>query len=198
MLSAERLAGLCDFTNGSIAGRPVTTRRLSDCRDAFADQRACDAILRTGDPVLYTVSTLAPADGPGQLHCGFGMLFPGRVGDEYYCTRGHSHERMEAAEVYVGVRGTGLMLLQGEDGACITADLAQNSVVYVPGHTAHRTVNTGSTPLAYIGITPADAGHDYGAIRTKNFQSVVVNRGGAPALLPRNAFLQWLEQSQTP
>lgn len=89
MLPADRIAGMCDLESGSIAGRPVTSRRLSEVREAFADQRACDAVLRTGNPVVYTVSTFDVSHGPGQLHCGLGILFPGRVGDEYYLTCGH-------------------------------------------------------------------------------------------------------------
>ncbi len=37
--------------------------------------------------------------------------------------------------------------------------LEAGAVVYVPGHTAHRTVNTGPAPLVYLGIYPWDAGH---------------------------------------
>ena len=36
---------------------------------------------------------------------------------------------------------------------------------YVPGHTGHRTANVGDTPLSYIGVYPARAGHDYGTSR---------------------------------
>ena len=42
--------------------------------------------------------------------------------------------------------------------------LTPESAVYVPGHTAHRTINTGDMPLTYLGIYPARAGHDYGVI----------------------------------
>lgn len=198
MLPADRIAGMCDLESGSIAGRPVTSRRLSEVREAFADQRACDAVLRTGNPVVYTVSTFDVSHGPGQLHCGLGILFPGRVGDEYYLTRGHLHARKEAAEIYVGLQGKGLMILQNEDGTSTTADLVQNGIVYVPGHSAHRTVNTGSGRLAYLGIYPADAGHDYDSIRAGNFRTVVVLREGSPAVLPRSEYLNRLVHPRTP
>jgi glucose-6-phosphate isomerase len=63
--------------------------------------------------------------------------------------------------------------------------LRANSVVYVPGHTAHRTMNVGAEPLVYLGIYPSNAGHDYGAIAEKNFKMIVVERDGKPAMLPR-------------
>ena len=63
--------------------------------------------------------------------------------------------------------------------------LQPNSVVYVPGHTAHRTMNTGDEPLVYLGVYPATAGHDYGVIARRNFRSIVVKRDGRPTMLPR-------------
>jgi glucose-6-phosphate isomerase len=198
MLPADRIAGLCDLTTGSIAGCPVIPRRLSEVRDAFADQHACDALLRSADPVIYTVSTFDVGGGPGELQCGLGVLFPGRVGDEYYLTRGHLHARREAPEVYVGLQGKGLMLLQGEDGGSMTADLVENGFVYVPGHSAHRTVNTGTGPLIFLGIYPADAGHDYDSLRAENFRTVVVARHGTPAVLPRREYLNRFAHPRTP
>jgi len=40
----------------------------------------------------------------------------------------------------------------------------------------------------YLGIYPAQAGHDYGAIATRNFRQVVVERDGQPAVLDRSEF----------
>jgi glucose-6-phosphate isomerase len=195
----QRLLGKCDLTTGTIDGSPVSRRRLSEMQDAFGDARACAAILRGDDPVLYTVSTFDVYEGPGHLRCGLGVLFPGRVGEEYFLTRGHLHERREAAEIYVGLRGMGLMLMQREDGTgSTTAELTSDSFVYVPGYTAHRTVNVGDEPLIYLGIYPADAGHDYEPIRAGNFSSVVVCRDGRPAVLPRSEFLHQLQSLRQP
>jgi len=68
-----------------------------------------------------------------------------------------------------------------------------NSAIYVPGFTAHRTINTGDVPLSYLGIYPADAGHDYGAIAERNFNQVVVAVDGQPTLMAREDFLRRLE-----
>ena len=78
------------------------------------------------------------------------------------------------------------MLLEDEAGVeSAMMPLQPNGVVYVPGHTAHRTINTGRTPLTYLGVYPARAGHDYGAIATRNFRRVVVERDGKPTLVER-------------
>ncbi len=168
--------------------RPMVERRLADLRGSFADAAAYEAALARGNPILYQVSAVEPASGDGQLHYGLGMLQPGRIGDEYYLTKGHYHSHRPAAELYVGLRGEGAMLLEDEaSGESRLVPLLPNSAVYVPGHTAHRTVNTGTEPLVYLGIYPSNAGHDYAAIAEKNFRHLVVARDGRPTLIPRPA-----------
>jgi glucose-6-phosphate isomerase len=184
-----------DLSSGTIAGVPTMVRKLSDLAGSFADRRALDAALHKGDPTVYTVASVKPADGAGQLHYGLGTLMPGKIGDEYFLTKGHVHRRREAAEVYIGLKGRGLLLLENlETGAAAMLELSQQSVVYVPSATAHRTVNIGSEPLVYIGVYPADAGHDYETIAKGNFHHVIVERNGAPALIARNKYLEELNR----
>lgn len=78
------------------------------------------------------------------------------------------------------------MLLEDEQtGESSLVSLCGGEIVYVPGYTAHRTVNTGSTPLAYVGVYPWNAGHDYGAIAERNFLKMVVHHDGQPLLIDR-------------
>ena len=120
------------------------------------------------------------------MHYGLGVLMPGKVGDEYYMTKGHLHAWRPAAEVYIGLEGEGVMLLEDEHtGDTRMEVLAKNTVVYVPGHTAHRTINTGTEPLKYIGVYPSAAGHDYAPIAEKNFKMMLVERAGEPTLIER-------------
>jgi glucose-6-phosphate isomerase, archaeal len=184
-----------DPETGTVEGIRGVSRRLADLEGAFADHAAFGEALREGNPVVYAVSSVTPEEGKGGLHFGVGVLFPGTVGDEYYLTKGHLHSWREAAEVYVGLRGEGRMLLEDEsNGESTVVDLLPNSTVYVPGHTAHRTVNTGSTPLVYIGVYPAQAGHDYGEISKRNFRTVIVKRDGMPAAMERDRYLLTLSQ----
>lgn len=104
-------------------------------------------------------------------------------------TRGHLHAWRPAAEFYFGLTGEGVMLLEDKSESRMVP-LQPNSVVYVPGHTAHRTMNVGKVPLTYIGVYPAKAGHDYGAIAKKNFRCVVIERGGKPVMIARKDFLK--------
>lgn len=172
-----------------LGNRPIVERRLADLRGCFADEAAFEAALRRGNPLLYSVSSVEPASGDGQLHYGLGILQPGKIGAEYYLTKGHLHAHRPAAEIYVGLAGDGAMLLEDEaTGESRLMPLRAQAVVYVPGHTAHRTINTGAVPLVYIGVYPSNAGHDYAAIAKNNFRHVVIERGGRPALVPRGEY----------
>ena len=193
MIQIPHLVSRIDISAGTIDGHPAARRTLSQMKDSFADGESCAAILRLADPVLYTVSTCECGEGAGELHCGLGVIHPGCVGEEYFMTRGHIHARREAPELYVGLRGSGILLMQREDGSGSSASqLEGECLVYVPGHTAHRTINTGDVPLVYLGIYPADAGHDYESIRIRNFTDVVVRRGDRPTCVPRSAFISSL------
>lgn len=189
-IKPEDLHVAYSLDSAHLGPRRMIERRLSDLRGCFADSAAYQAALARENSLVYAVSAVEPFGGDGQLHYGLGMVLPGRVGDEFYLTKGHLHAHRPAAEVYIGLRGEGAMLLEDESsGESRLVPLRAQSVVYVPGHTAHRTVNTGSEPLVYIGVYPANAGHDYASIAAKNFRQVVVERNGTAVAIDR-IFLQ--------
>jgi len=183
-----------DPEDGALEGAPETVRRLSDLRGIFADRAAFEEALADDNPVIYRVRSIENANGEGDLHYGLGILMPGRIGDEFYMTRGHLHAWRPAAEVYIGLRGSGVMLLEHEESGTGSAlPLEAGTIVYVPGSTAHRTINTGDEPLTYIGVFPARAGHDYGAMAARNFRNVVVARDGRAEMMVRTDFLKGLK-----
>lgn len=175
-----------DATNGTVSGHSPTRRLLSDIRGYFVDVEAYENALALGDVLLYTVTPIETQTTAGALWYATGCIYPGKIGQEYFMTKGHFHAWRPASEVYVGLRGTGLMLLEDEkSGESQALPLTPDSAVYVPGHTAHRTINVGDVPLTYVGIFPCKAGHDYGAIAERNFHHIVVEAGGAPTVIPR-------------
>lgn len=177
---------LLNLQCGMIGTQAVIKRRLSDLAGVFADENAYTLALEAGNPLVYQVSSLEPGSGPGDLHYGLGRIEPGRVGDEYFLTKGHLHTWREAAEVYLGLAGKGLVLMEDErSGEAWWEPLEKNMVVYVPGYTAHRTVNVGTEPLVYLGIYPAQAGHDYSSIASRNFRYVVIATPTGPKVLER-------------
>jgi glucose-6-phosphate isomerase len=183
------IASRLNLHDGVIEGGSLTQRRLRDLAGGFADAAAYNSAAEQTNPLIYTVSTVEPAQGDGQLHYGLGVLMPGKVGREYYLTKGHYHSWRAAAEVYIGLRGTGLMLLEDHaSGETRMLPLVANEIVYVPGHTAHRTINVGADPLVYLGIFPAAAGHDYSPIAERNFRKIVIEQNGKPALIDRDKY----------
>jgi glucose-6-phosphate isomerase len=174
-----------DLQAGVIAGAPVIVRHLADLQGVFADAAAYRTELGRGNPLVYRVSSLELGIGQGDLHCALGLLMPGKVGQEYYLTRGHYHAWRAAAEIYLGLKGHGVMLLEQGDESRVVP-LEPDAIVYVPGDTAHRTINTAEEPLVYLGIYPAAAGHDYRAVADRNFRKLIVEQQGRPVVLNRS------------
>lgn len=173
---------------GEITGVTPKPRYLDSMKNYFLDQAAFARALTRENSLMYAVSSVEPEQGDGQLYYGLGKLMPGKVGREYYFTAGHFHAYRPAAEFYIGLAGEGLMLLQHEtSGETRALPLRPDEAVYVPGYTAHRTVNTGAAPLLYLGIYPANAGHDYGLIAQRNFDQVVLEVAGRPVVMDRSA-----------
>jgi glucose-6-phosphate isomerase len=188
-LDIGKLLTRFDPMKGTIEGAGTRTeRRLSDLKGVFHDQAAWQAALAAGNPLVYAVEAMLPGHGEGDLHFGIGIIQPGKIGREYFITKGHLHEWREAAELYIGLSGQGMMLLEDEaSGESRMLPLGPGQAVYVPGHTGHRTANVGSTPLTYIGVYPARAGHDYGHYAAKNFRCAIIEENGAPKMVHREA-----------
>lgn len=174
---------------GMVEDLPATERWLSHLAGVFVDGDSYQQALSGGDCLVYRVTSIEENTGDGQLHYGLGVLLPGRVGDEYFMTRGHIHAWRPAAEVYVCLQGQGIMLLQDErTGECNPAPLSPSQLVYVPGHCAHRTINTGSEPLIYWGILASQAGHDYASVVEKPFRKVVIHTENGPVVMDREKY----------
>src|SRR5690242_20530264 len=101
-IASDDLFARFSSAEGVIEGHSATVRLLSDLRGCFWDAQAYELALECGNPVVYTVASVEPAAGDGQLHYGLGLIMPGKIGDEYYLTKGHLHSWRDAAEVYIG------------------------------------------------------------------------------------------------
>ncbi len=146
MLNLEKLLSRFDPATGQIPGAPVTERRLRDLRGCFADAATYESALTAGNPLIYSVAAVEPAAGDGDLHYGAGLIMPGKVGHEYYMAKGHLHAWRPAAEFYFGLSGEGVLLLEEEaTGESRMVPLRPHQAVYVPGNTAHRTLNRGAS-----------------------------------------------------
>ena len=175
-----------DFSllDGLTKGAASTVRHLSQMRGMFADEVAeARAIRERGDPIIYEFYELGAPESPGNLAFGTSITYPGKIGDEYYMTKGHFHTILETAEVYYTLSGNGCMLTENPEGDVVLHYLQPGKALYVPERYAHRTVNTGTAPLVTFYAFRADAGHDYGTIEQKGFRRLVLeDDSGAPYL----------------
>ncbi|HXM58649.1 MAG TPA: glucose-6-phosphate isomerase family protein, partial [Candidatus Dormibacteraeota bacterium] len=171
-----------DLDIGTMA-RDAATRdalRFGDIRDYFLDPRGADA-----DALVYEVFKPRSQPDAGLLSSST-VIQPGDAAGEFYMTRGHYHALRDRSEVYVGLAGEGLLVLADADGALRTEVMRRGALRFIPGGWAHRVVNTGDVPLAFLAVYPADAGNDYDAIRVHGFP-VRVFRGAAGPELRRSA-----------
>lgn len=162
-------ASMLDFETGHIDTAVSKSRHLSDMVSAYEDQDAARAMVEQGDPLVYEVHEIEVPRRNGQLLSSTTVLQPGRVGDEYFMTKGHFHVNEAAAEIYVGLRGTGAVVLRTRDGEVDVVELEAGSIAYIPPSWAHRTVNTGEEELVFYAIFPGDAGYDYETIEREGF-----------------------------
>jgi glucose-6-phosphate isomerase len=158
-------------------------RRASDLRGYYADAEALEAQARRGNPVHYEVEEIPVPETRGNLMYCISRVLPGRVGDEYFMTKGHYHADAGTAEVYLGLRGVGLVLMKTPAGEVRAEKMERGRMVYVPPFWAHRTVNTGREPLSFFCVYPADAGHNYGDIASEGFPCRVLRRAGRPRIV---------------
>ncbi len=153
-------------------------KRLSDLAGLYADADAFAALLRDGDRLVYAVEDLRPSAEAGDMIFGVTRMLPGKVGDEYFVTRGHIHARANRPEIYYGESGSGLMLLESPGGESRVVPIGPRVVCYVPPYWIHRSVNVGGDDLVMTFAYPADSGQDYEVIaRSGGMRHRVVDDG---------------------
>jgi glucose-6-phosphate isomerase len=148
-----------------VGGNGRYEKFLKDLDGIYRDADAFRAALESdsGEPV-YWVETSTLDEGDGALTIGVSTLKPGRVGDEFFMTRGHIHAKHSCAELYYGLSGRGVMLMETVEGETRAIEITPGAAVHVPGHWVHRSVNVGDEPFVTLFCYPSDAGQDYGII----------------------------------
>jgi len=174
-----------DWSSGTLESpsKQRSVKRLGDLVGLFLDQQARLSM----DPrtPVYSVEWQQPVmEGtPAGLFWGSTRIEPGKVGSEYFMTRGHFHARRDRAEYYCVVQGQGMLLLMNEERRTRIEIMSPGSLHYIPGHTAHRAVNTGAKALLFWACWPSDAGHDYETVAKLHFSARVFQRKGEPEVV---------------
>ena len=162
-------------------------RRVGDLGDIFYDKVAYAGMPK--DRLVYEVVSNfpVPAGTEGGLFLGITYIHPGKVGDEYFMTKGHFHQVRNRAEIYICMEGEGVLILMNEERTHVWGErMEPGSIHCISGYTAHRTANTGNGILSFGACWPSDAGHDYATISEYGFSKILVDRGGVPALVDRS------------
>lgn len=173
------------FKDQKLTGKDIDriTRKLKDLGDIFSDKAAYQAM--DGEMVVYDVESSFPVahNTEGGLFYGITYIHPGKVGREYFMTKGHFHSIRNRAEYYCTIEGNGTLLLMDENGETRAEKMIPGSIHYIPGNTAHRTANIGESILSFSAFWPADAGHDYAIIAKHGFSKILVDNNGVPELV---------------
>jgi len=172
-----------DLATGACkSGRATPTHRfVANMASQFLDSEAAKALGDTPIYDFYELNQIPETDG--ELKFGTSIVYPGKVGDEYFMTKGHFHTILETGEVYYCLAGKGAMLMETPEGEVSLIDMKPGEAVYVPPRWAHRSINTGSETLVTFFVFRSDAGHDYGTIEQKGYRKLVVERDGKPVMI---------------
>ena len=173
---------LIDF---SMKGDPVKqqSRSIQNIANIFLDQ---EAIKKIPDQLMvYQVQFWMPvAEGTaGGLFFGTSTIMPGKVGSEYFMTKGHYHAQSDRAEFYWGVQGKGMLIMMDRRRNTWAERVYPGSLHFIRGEIAHRLANTGLEKLIVGACWPSDAGHNYEEIENNGFSARLLEENGNPVLV---------------
>jgi glucose-6-phosphate isomerase len=164
-------------------------KRLSELAQLYADETAFTTALEAGDRTVYDVTDFRPSSRNGDMIFGVTRMSPGRIGNEFFFTRGHIHARADRPEIYYGEAGHGVMLLESPEGEVRALPIGPRDICYVPPFWIHRSVNISSTDLVMTFAYPADSGQDYAIIeRSGGMRSRVVADGDGWMLVDNTGY----------
>ena len=166
------------------------SKKLIDLAGLYEDEvRFSQAVEQAGDSVIYRVSDVRPDAFHGDLIFGTTFMNLGRIGNEFFMTRGHIHAKANRPETYYGESGEGLMLLESPEGATQVLEVLPRQMIYVPPFWIHRSVNIGSVPLVLSFCYPSDSGQDYSIIeRSGGMASRIVADGSGWKEVPNSSY----------
>ncbi len=95
----------------------------------------------------------------GDFKSGLTVINPGKIGREYFMTKGHRHKKI-SPEIYILISGKGKILIN-EKGKERLIKMKRNIFYHIPGKSGHRLINTGNSPLEVLTIYGKNVGHDY-------------------------------------
>lgn len=161
-----------------------TKRMLSAMNGMYLNNDKLEEMIANEDILVYEFYELGIPEEPGELAFGTTILYPGKVDNEYFMTKGHFHSKIDTAEVYYCTKGHGYLLMENLEGKVEFQEMSPGVSVHVPPRFAHRSINiSNSEPFIMFFVFRADAGHDYKTIETKGFRKLLIELDGKPKLI---------------
>ena len=122
-----------DFKSGDLKPNDRTNiRRLSNMKGMFLDAESERLDLENKDPVIYSFCEKVLPEEPGHLQIAMTTIHSGKIGEEYFMTKGHYHKRARTSEVYLGLEGKGCLLMQTVEGNFDTVEILPGVLAYIP------------------------------------------------------------------
>ncbi len=170
---------------GELSGKKVGEKiaRIGDLTNVFADEDARQNL----DPELvayhFQYFFPVPENTEGGLFFGNTTIYPGKVGQEYFMTKGHFHAKGDRGEYYWCIKGKGILIFMDRERKTWAEEMNPGTLHYMPANVAHRSVNVGNEPMTFGACWPSDAGYDYGTILESGFNSRLLEIDGKPQLV---------------
>lgn len=161
-----------NFDEETIINIAPEIRRVADLMDFLPGKARWSPVVAESEKIVYQVYTVSGGSDEAHLTLHLTKIHAGKIGNYFYFTKGHYHVK-NCAEIYVGIKGRGVVLLKHNSNIEVVT-LEKGVVVYIPPGWAHRTVNIGSEPLVFLSVHRADAGYDYETIKKAGFGKRVV------------------------
>jgi glucose-6-phosphate isomerase len=156
---------------GTVPSVKKSAIKLVHMKSYFKDRSAVSKRLYK-NPTIYEVYEVAHEG----LSYARTTLHAGRIGKEFFMTRGHVHTSGDP-EIYYVISGKGILLIENE--TCNHMPLRRGCIAYVPKDKRHRMVNVGRYPFIFVAFYSTGIGHDYRDVEAHGFtKQVVAKRGG--------------------
>ncbi len=145
----------------------VVERTLKDIKLCVKDEDFLKKRVEESEELVYQVFQRYVPKIEGHLQHSVTVIKPGDINGEYFMTKGHYHSNPNSAEIYIGLKGKGVLVMQ-KGNTAETIEMSKGIIAYIPPGWAHRTVNIGDKDFIFMSIFPGDAGYDYNRLRKNN------------------------------
>jgi glucose-6-phosphate isomerase, archaeal len=119
----------------------------------------------------------------GRLFFGASTIYPGKVGNEYFMTKGHFHSQSDRAEFYWGVQGKGMLILMDRNRKYLGGRSLPRKFALHRRRNCSPVSQYRRRKLIVGACWPSDAGHDYDEIAKNGFSARLVELEGLPKLV---------------